>query len=56
MFEYCQNKKLPKNIWLGVTLENIKQGLPRIEVLKEIDAEIRFLLLLFIVFSQVPHC
>ena len=43
MFEYCQNKKLPKNIWLGVTVENIKQGLPRIEVLKEIDAEIRFL-------------
>ena len=34
---------LPKNIWLGVTVENIKQGLPRIEVLKEIDAEIRFL-------------
>ena len=27
----------------GVTVENIKQGLPRIEVLKEIDAEIRFL-------------
>ena len=31
------------NVWLGVTVENIKYGLPRIDVLREIPAACRFL-------------
>ena len=34
---------MPDNVWLGVSVENIKEGLPRIEVLKKIPAKIRFL-------------
>ncbi|VVM25920.1 Bacteriophage protein gp37 [uncultured Gammaproteobacteria bacterium] len=34
---------VPDNVWLGVSVENIKEGLPRIEVLKKIPAKIRFL-------------
>jgi protein gp37 len=40
---YFKDKKLPKNVWLGVTVENIKEGLPRIDYLRKIDAHIRFL-------------
>lgn len=43
-------KYLPKdwgngysNVWLGVTVENIKHGLPRIELLKQVPASIKFL-------------
>ena len=32
-----------KNVWLGVTVENRKHGLRRLEVLREIPARIRFL-------------
>lgn len=31
------------NVWLGVSVENRKQGLPRIDVLREIPAALRFL-------------
>jgi protein gp37 len=40
---YFKNKKIPENVWLGVTVENIKDGLPRIKYLKTINANIRFL-------------
>lgn len=40
--EYFKNKKVPKNVWLGVTVENSKTK-NRIDVLRKIDAEIRFL-------------
>lgn len=32
-----------KNVWLGVSVENRKQGLPRIDILREVPAAIRFL-------------
>lgn len=34
---------LPGNVWLGVSVENRKYGLPRIDELREIEASIRFL-------------
>lgn len=40
--DYFKNKKAPKNVWLGVTVENQKSK-NRIDVLRNIDAEIRFL-------------
>jgi len=40
--DYCRNRKVPKNVWLGVTVENSKTK-NRIDVLRKIDAEIRFL-------------
>lgn len=40
---YFKNRNVPDNVWLGVSVENIKQGLPRIEVLRKIPAKIRFL-------------
>ena len=41
--KYFKNRAVPDNVWLGVSVENIKEGLPRIEVLKTIAAKIRFL-------------
>lgn len=40
---YFKNRKIPDNVWLGVTVENIKDGLPRIDILRKIPAVIRFL-------------
>lgn len=34
---------LPSNVWLGVSVENRKYGLPRIDELREVEASIRFL-------------
>ena len=42
MNEYFSSHVIPKNAWLGVTVENrISKG--RIDVLKKLDAPIRFL-------------
>lgn len=43
MFEYFQNRRVPENIWLGVTVEDKKHGVPRIDRLRNIDATIKFL-------------
>jgi len=43
MHDYLMHKKIPDNIWLGVTVENREHGLPRIDFLRRIDAKIRFL-------------
>ncbi len=43
MFEYVSKRKIPKNIWLGVTVENKRSGLPRIDKLRTIKAAIKFL-------------
>ncbi len=43
MLEYLSSKKIPRNIWLGVTVENKKEGLPRIDKLKQLKASILFL-------------
>ncbi len=43
MKEYFKDKKVLPNIWLGVTVENKKSGLPRIDILRGIESKIRFL-------------
>lgn len=40
--QYFTNRKLPKNVWLGVSVEDQK-NLKRIDILREIPASIRFL-------------
>ncbi|PHR70322.1 MAG: hypothetical protein COA67_08430 [Lutibacter sp.] len=40
--DYFKDKKAPKNVWLGVSVEN-KKTKNRIDVLRNIDATIRFL-------------
>lgn len=43
MEEYFKTRNSPDNAWLGVTVEDQKYGLPRIDILRRIDAKIRFL-------------
>ena len=43
MAKYFAHRIIPDNIWLGVSVENKKHGLPRIPILREISAKIRFL-------------
>lgn len=40
--EYCKTRNIPDNVWLGVTVE-FKKAKHRIDVLRNIDARIRFL-------------
>lgn len=41
---FVQGKRpVPRNVWLGVSVENRRHGLPRIDELREIEASIRFL-------------
>jgi len=41
MLDYFSKRTIPKNVWLGVTVENAKYKY-RIDYLKQIDATIRF--------------
>lgn len=43
MKEYFTKRQVPNNIWLGVTVDNKRQGLPRIDKLREIKATVLFL-------------
>jgi len=43
MYEYLSEKKIPENIWLGVTVENKMHGLPRIDYLRKLNATVLFL-------------
>lgn len=43
MIEYLQNKRIPQNIWLGVTVENIEHGIQRIKHLRSLNTKVRFL-------------
>jgi protein gp37 len=43
MFDYFQNRNVPENIWLGVTVEDRKSGVSRIDKLRNINATIKFL-------------
>lgn len=43
MAKFCQTTVVPPNVWLGVSVENRKYGVPRIDVLRDIDAAVRFL-------------
>ncbi|MDD4847169.1 MAG: phage Gp37/Gp68 family protein [Bacteroidales bacterium] len=42
MAEYFQTRKIPKNVWLGVTVE-IQKSKNRIDILRKLAAPIRFL-------------
>lgn len=43
MLEYFETRKVPANVWLGVTVENVAEGIPRIYDLLKINAKVRFL-------------
>lgn len=40
---FFQNRILPGNAWIGVSVEDQKYGLPRIDALRQVNAHIRFL-------------
>jgi protein gp37 len=42
MFNYLSQREIPKNVWLGVTVENRKEGLPRIDKLRNLQATVLF--------------
>lgn len=41
--EFFGHYQASRNAWLGVTVENRKHGIPRIDLLRTIDAHVRFL-------------
>ena len=41
--QYFAQRSVPSNVWLGVSVENRRHGVPRIEALRHIPAKIRFL-------------
>lgn len=43
MAEFCRGVEVPGNVWIGVSVENRKYGVPRIPVLRTIRARVRFL-------------
>ena len=43
MTEYFTHKEIPNNVWLGVTVEDKKSGLPRIDKLRIQKTTIKFL-------------
>lgn len=43
MMRYFKTRSVPKNAWLGVSVENKKHGVPRIDYLRQVPAQIRFL-------------
>jgi protein gp37 len=42
MAEFLRLEKPPRNVWVGVTVENRDHGLPRLDALRRISAPIRF--------------
>lgn len=43
MADFFNDRKVPDNVWLGVSVEDRKYGLPRAGILSQINAPIRFL-------------
>ncbi len=43
MYKYLSQIDIPENIWLGVTVENQLEGLPRINKLRQLKASVLFL-------------
>jgi protein gp37 len=43
MARFFKTRQVPKNAWLGVSVENKKHGVPRIDYLRQVPARIRFL-------------
>ena len=42
MAAYFRNREVPANAWLGVSVENKRHGVPRIDTLRQIDADVRY--------------
>ena len=40
---YFASRACPDNVWLGVSVETKRHGLPRIDLLRQVDARVRFL-------------
>lgn len=40
---YFHGRACPRNVWLGVSVEDRRHGLPRIDLLRQVEATIRFL-------------
>jgi protein gp37 len=40
---YFANRSVPANVWLGVSVENRRHGVPRIDLLRQVRASVRFL-------------
>ena len=43
MNEYAASRDIPRNAWLGVSVENRRHGVPRIEILRSAKVAVRFL-------------
>lgn len=43
MRKYFDNRRIPNNLWIGVTVEDKKSGLQRIDLLRDLKAPIKFL-------------
>ena len=43
MVDYFAKRPIPENVWLGVTVEDKRHGVPRIECLRLVYAPVRFL-------------
>ena len=43
MAQYFAKRSVPENAWMGTSVENQKQGVPRIDVLRQIKCRTRFL-------------
>lgn len=43
MAEYFAARQVPQNAWMGVSVEDKKHGVPRIDHLRKVDAKVRFL-------------
>ena len=41
--EFFASRPIPPNVWLGVTVEDRRHGLPRIDLLRQVSARVRFL-------------
>ena len=41
--EFFASRPIPPNVWLGVTVEDRRHGLPRIDLLRQVPARVRFL-------------
>lgn len=40
---FFAKREVPSNVWLGVSVENKRHGVPRIELLRQVTARVRFL-------------
>lgn len=43
MSEYFSTREVPDNAWIGVTVEDKRYGLPRIQELQRVDAKVRMI-------------